>query len=69
MPFYMLAYTYILTGNFVCIYYPFLLSEASLRLHIPGIMSVTVWNQLCPWIFFWCHPLSTASVCLSPCES
>ena len=69
MPFCMLGYAYILTGNSVCIYYPLLLNEGSLRLRIPGIMSVTFWNQLCSWIFFWCHPLSTASLCLSPCES
>ena len=52
MPFCMLAYTYILTGNSVCIYYPFLLSEASLRLHIPSIVSVTFWKQLCPLDIF-----------------
>ena len=47
----MLAYAYILTGNSVCIYYPLLLNEGSLRLRIPGIMSVTFWNQLYSWIF------------------
>ena len=60
----MLAYAYILTGNSVCIYYPLLLSEGSLRLHIPSIMSVTLWNQVCPLDIF-LVPSPIHSLCLS----